>query len=51
MEDGIIKPCVSENIFSLDEIIEAHEYYESGKAGGKKVVLKITHEHEDHESL
>lgn len=38
-EEGKLRPLLDSNIFTFDEVSEAHEYMESGKAIGK-VVLK-----------
>ncbi len=39
VEEGKLRPLLDSNIFTFDEVSEAHEYMESGKAVGK-IVLK-----------
>jgi NADPH:quinone reductase-like Zn-dependent oxidoreductase len=34
----VVKPIVDEARFTLDQIAEVHEYYESGKAKGKVMI-------------
>jgi len=41
MESCVIKAFVDERHFLLEDIVEVHEYYESGKANGKKIVMEV----------
>ncbi|MFT8323571.1 MAG: zinc-dependent alcohol dehydrogenase family protein [Bacillus sp. (in: firmicutes)] len=41
VEEGKLRPLIDEKVFSFDEVSQAHDYLESGKAIGK-IVLKNT---------
>lgn len=40
IEDGKIRPILDKNIFTFDEVKEAHQYLESGKAIGKVALVQ-----------
>ncbi|WP_428908508.1 zinc-dependent alcohol dehydrogenase family protein [Niallia sp. Krafla_26] len=39
IEQGKLKPLIDSNVFSFDEVTEAHQYLESGQAVGKIVLV------------
>jgi NADPH:quinone reductase len=41
VEEGKLRPLIDQNIFTFDEVIEAHQYVESQKAIGKVVLKNI----------
>ena len=39
VEEGELRPLMDERRFTFDEVAQAHQYYEAGKAVGKIVLV------------